>query len=164
MHKSTNKLNAQSINIQDGGLDRIEVINLLQAHHNEMLSLSPPESVHALDLTKLATPDITFWSVWVDEELAGCGALKKLQRSQAEIKSMRTSASHLRKGIAKILLSHIIDFANQQGYQKLYLETGTLEAFQPAQRLYESFGFIECEPFADYSIDPYSKYMSMILK
>jgi len=92
--------------IKLGGLEHPAVIQLLKDHHNEMLALSPPESVHALDLSKLSTPDITFWSVWIGDDLAGCGALKTLNPKEAEIKSMRTSATHIRKGVAKALLMH----------------------------------------------------------
>ena len=125
-----------------------------------MLSHSPPESVHALDLTALESPDVTFWSFWVDHELAGIGALKELDNEHGEIKSMRTSTHFLRKGIARKLLAHIINQANIRSYKKLSLETGTMDAFLPAQMLYKQFGFKECEPFDNYQEDHYSMFMS----
>ena len=136
------------------------VIALLEEHHQDMLLHSPPESVHALDLSALSHPDITFWTVWKNNELAGCGALKELDNSQGEIKSMRTSKSFLRQGVAKLLLEHMIDQASSRGYQKLSLETGTMDAFLPAQKLYRQLGFEICPPFADYQEDPYSTFMT----
>ena len=97
---------------------------------------------------------------WESGELLGCGALKELNPQHGEIKSMRTAATHLRKGVAKNLLSHIIEEAKHRGYNRLSLETGSMEAFEPAHRLYANFGFTLCEPFADYVEDPYSVFMT----
>jgi putative acetyltransferase len=121
---------------------------------------SPPESVHALDLEALRKPDITFWSAWQDAELLGCGALKELDLLHGEIKSMRTAARHLRKGIAARLLRHIIEEAERRSYRRLSLETGSMEAFAPARRLYTRFGFRQCGPFGSYSEDPNSVFMT----
>jgi len=128
-----------------------------------MLIHSPPTSVHALDLSALAKPGITFWSVWQDDKLAGCGALKEIDKLHGEIKSMRTSKDFLRQGVAKLLLEHIISQACSRGYQQISLETGTMEAFKPAQKLYQQLGFEVCLPFADYQEDPYSTFMSKYL-
>ena len=149
--------------VRIGALTHPTVIALLAEHHKDMLLHSPPESVHALDLSALSQPDITFWSVWQDNELAGCGALKELDNSHGEIKSMRTSKSFLRQGVARLLLEHIISQANTRGYQKLSLETGTMDAFIPAQKLYQQFGFKICQPFADYQEDPYSSFMTKVI-
>ena len=146
--------------IRIGELRNKEVINLLKEHHEDMLSHSPPDSVHALDLSALESPDITFWSFWVNQELAGIVALKELETEHGEIKSMRTSTNYLRKGIARKLLEHIISQANIRSYKKLSLETGTMGAFLPAQRLYHKFGFQECKPFGNYKEDPYSMFMT----
>lgn len=143
-----------------GQLEHAAVIALLQEHHQDMLSFSPPESVHALDLSALKQTDITFWSLWVDQRLAGVGALKELESQHGEIKSMRTSSDFLREGIASKMLAHIIDQAKGRSYKKLSLETGTMGAFVPAQKLYQQFGFRSCEPFADYQEDPYSLFMT----
>jgi len=137
-----------------------EVYELLQEHLRSMARHSPPESMHALDIEGLRRPEITFWTVWENGELLGCGALKELDSQHAEIKSMRTSALHLRKGVAKNLLNHILEEARRRGYSRLSLETGSAEAFEPAQKLYASFGFTHCEPFADYVEDPYSVFMT----
>lgn len=148
------------MDIRIGELRNEDVIILLNEHHEDMLSHAPPESSHALDLSALESPDVTFWSLWVNQELAGIGALKELDKEHGEIKSMRTSAKQLRKGIARKLLEHIINQANIRSYKKLSLETGTMDDFLPAQKLYQKFGFHECEPFGSYKEDPYSMFMT----
>ena len=137
-----------------------EIEELLREHLRNMHEISPPESVHALDLEGLRRPEITFWTVWEGGELLGCGALKELDSGHAEIKSMRTAAAHLRKGVAKTLLTHIVEEAVRRGYRRLSLETGSMAAFEPARRLYASFGFTFCAPFADYVEDPHSVFMT----
>jgi putative acetyltransferase len=136
---------------------------LLREHLRSMHEHSPPESVHALDLEALRRPEITFWTAWQGDELLGCGALKELDSGHAEIKSMRTSMAHRRRGVAKRILLHILDEARRRSYRRLSLETGSHAPFEAARGLYESFGFIYCEPFADYVKDPYSVYMTRTL-
>jgi putative acetyltransferase len=136
---------------------------LLDEHLQAMYALSPPESVHALDLDKLRQPGIVFWSAWDDQLLLGCGALKELDPRHGEIKSMRTPATLRRKGAGRAILAHIIAVARSRGYERLSLETGSVEAFHPAQRLYASFGFTPCGPFADYAQDPHSVFMTLRL-
>ncbi|WP_223066200.1 GNAT family N-acetyltransferase [Paenibacillus caui] len=140
-----------------------EVAALIGEHLQSMALHSPPESMHALNLEGLKKPEVSFWSAWEQGELVGCGALKELDDRHAEIKSMRTSSSHLRKGVAKQILGHIIEEAKQRGYLRLSLETGSMEAFEPARRLYESVGFQYCEPFSDYIEDRNSVFMTMEL-
>lgn len=137
-----------------------EVIGLLVEHRQSMFLHSPPESVHALDLERLRQPEITFWSVWQNGQLMGCGALKELDGRHGEIKSMRTAAPHLRKGVATRLMHYILEEARRRGYRRLSLETGSMAAFEPARSLYASFGFTPCGPFADYIEDPYSVFMT----
>jgi putative acetyltransferase len=140
-----------------------EIAALLEEHLRSMYSLSPPESVHALDLDALRKPEISFWTAWSGTELMGCGALKQLNERHGEIKSMRTSAAHLRKGVAKALLSYIMDEARKRNYTRLSLETGSQAGFEPARRLYESFGFVYCGPFEGYVEDPNSVFMTKTL-
>ena len=140
-----------------------KVMALLQAHHDDMLNHSPAESVHALDVTRLEVPEVTFFSFWIDNDLAGIGAVKELDTEHGEIKSMRTSNGFLRQGIAKKLLQHITELAQERNYRMLSLETGTAAAFKPAQRLYQDFGFKECAPFSDYEEDPYSMFMTKVM-
>jgi len=141
-----------------------EIRALLAEHLRSMHELSPPESVHALDLTALLKPDITFWTVWSDRDLLGCGALKELTPEHGEIKSMRTRTAHRRKGVGRAMLQHIMAEARRRSYARLSLETGSMAAFEPARRLYESFGFTYCPPFADYAEDPNSVFLTRTLE
>jgi putative acetyltransferase len=136
---------------------------LLNEHLQNMYELSPPESVHALDLEKLRQPEITFWAAWEGVLLLGCGALKELDGKHGEVKSMRTPAALRRKGAGRAVLAHIIGVARSRSYERLSLETGSMEAFRPAQVLYESFGFTYCGPFGDYRDDPNSVFMTLRL-
>jgi len=140
------------------------VIELLQEHLASMEATAPPESRHALDLDGLRTADIVFWSLWDGSQLAGIGALKQLTADHAEIKSMRTASAYLRKGVASTILQHIIREAKVRAYVCLSLETGSMEFFGPARRLYQSFGFEPCPPFGDYVDDPNSIFMSRLLR
>lgn len=141
-----------------------EIQALLAQHLANMHEQSPPESVHALDLSGLRRPEISFWSVWSDRgELMGCGALKDLGGGEGEIKSMRTADTHRRQGVARAMLAHIVAQARARGLQRLNLETGTQPGFAPARQLYAGMGFIECGPFADYREDPHSVFMTLAL-
>jgi putative acetyltransferase len=142
---------------------RTDVFALLEEHLRNMHELSPPESVHALDVSGLQRPEVTFWSVRGQDRLLGCGALKELDPEHGEVKSMRTPQSLRRKGAGRAVLKHIIEEARRRGYKRLSLETGSMEAFRPAWRLYESFGFQYCGPFADYKPDPNSVFMTLVL-
>lgn len=146
------------IRIDDlGGSD---IARLLDEHLACMARVSPPESRHALNLDGLRQPDVTFWSAWQGQDLVGCGALKELGPTHGEVKSMRTATAHLRKGVASALLQHIIVEAKRRGYQRLSLETGSMDYFKPAHELYYKFGFRRCAPFAGYVDDPNSVFMS----
>ena len=126
-----------------------EVRELLEEHLSAMRQLSPPESVHALDIDALRQPGITFWTVWSGNELLGCGALKELDPQHGEIKSMRTATAHKREGVATAMLQHIVAEAQRRGYRRLSLETGSMPAFLAARELYLRGGFQPCGPFAD---------------
>jgi len=142
-------------------LQSSEVIHFLEEHIVEMKSVSPPESKHALDLEGLRNPKLSFWSVWDDDEiLVACGALLTLSKTHGEIKSMRSKKSVRGKGIASKLLEFILNEARVLGLKQVSLETGSMPFFAPARSLYRKFGFVECEPFADYKIDPNSVFMT----
>jgi putative acetyltransferase len=140
-----------------------EIARLLQAHLENSRKWSPPESIHALDLDALRSPDITFWTAWDGAGLLGCGALKELDPSHGEIKSMHTAQAHRRRGVAAGLLAHILAQARSRSYRRLSLETGSMDAFAAARALYAGFGFVSTGPFADYAPDPYSCFMTLDL-
>jgi len=125
-----------------------------------MKAITPPGSVHALDLDGLRVPEITFWSMWDEDELVGSGALKELDNNSGEIKSMRTAKHYRGKGVASVMLEHIISTAQSRWYDNLYLETGGFPAFEPARALYTKYGFNYCKPFAGYKEDPNSVFMT----
>lgn len=136
------------------------IINFLKEHLEDMKAITPPGSVHALDLEGLGVSEITFWSMWDEDDLVGSGALKELNSQSGEIKSMRTAKGQRGKGIASKMLEHIISTAQSRSYERLYLETGSFEAFEPARALYTKYGFEYCEPFAEYAKDPNSVFMT----
>ncbi|ADV89358.1 GNAT family N-acetyltransferase [Vibrio vulnificus] len=149
--------------ITTDNLQHKQVITLLEEHLQDMYATSPAESVHALDLSALQHPDVTFWTGWQKETLLGCTALKRLTHQHGELKSMRTTHAARGKGVASTLLQHLIEHARQQGYQQISLETGTMAFFAPARALYEKFGFEYCAPFGDYQEDPNSCFMTLTL-
>jgi len=133
---------------------------LLHEHLAMAVAHSPPGAVHALDLDGLRAADVTFWSVYDGDELIGCGAMRELDATHGELKSMRTATAHLRRGVAAHLLRHMLTTARQRGYRRLSLETGNTPAFAPARALYRRFGFARCAPFGDYVDDGFSLCMT----
>ena len=140
-----------------------DIAALLAEHLRNLFEVTPVKSRHALNLGQLRHPTITFWSAWIDGELAGCAALKELDATHGEIKSMRTAKAHLRKGVASALLEHIIAEAKRRGYRRLSLETGVMPYFGPAHALYRKFGFVPCSPFTGYVEDANSLFMTQEL-
>ena len=139
----------------------------LEAHLADMRRVSPPESVHALDLDGLRQPAIRFWSGWLPDasapdglRLAGTAALKRLDDGHAELKSMRTAVGLRGQGIARLLLAHVLTQARDLGCSRLSLETGSQPFFEPARQLYARHGFEICEPFGSYGPDPFSHFMT----
>lgn len=147
---------------------RADVHQLLSEHLADMFATSPAESVHALDHSALSVPSIIFWTARENGGLLGCGALKILDSApgsaaQGEIKSMRTTAAARGRGVATLMLRHILDDARSRNLERVYLETGTEDYFAPARRLYARNGFTECAPFANYVVDPNSVFMELRL-
>ena len=137
-----------------------KIADLLQEHLENIHQITPPESVHALDLEALRSPDITFWTAWDGDELLGCGALKELDARTGEVKSMRTATAHRRRGVASKTLEHIIKEVERRAYDCLNLETGAFPEFAPARALYTLYGFEYRGPFAEYIHDPNSVFMT----
>jgi putative acetyltransferase len=148
-----------AIEIEIDNLSNPRVVSFLEEHLQHMIEVTPSGCVHALDIESLKKPEITLWVVWEGGEVLCCGAVKKLDRANVELKSMRTKPTHLGQGVASHLLNHIIREVGKLKFEKIYLETGSYEAFLPARRLYEKFGFEYCGPFADYSENSNSVYM-----
>ncbi|MBE9182074.1 GNAT family N-acetyltransferase [Oculatella sp. LEGE 06141] len=148
------------VQIREDDLTGKAIADFLREHLEEMHTITPPGSVHALDLETLRSPDVTFWSAWEGDELLGCGALKALDASSGEIKSMRTAKAHRGKGVASKILEHIIKVAKQRDYDRLNLETGALPEFAPARALYTRYGFEYRDPFGEYTNDPNSVFMT----
>lgn len=152
------------IRIREGGLDDAQVQDLLRLHASGMLANSPAESCHFLDLSGLQAADVSFWSAWAGEDLLGMGALKQLDATHGEVKSMRTVPAQLGKGVGAAVLEHILAVARARGLTRLSLETGTSAAFEPAHRLYARYGFVPCPAFGGYpKNDPNSRYFTLAL-
>lgn len=153
-----------TMQIRPDDLNGPEIRALLEEHLADMHSQSPPESVHALDLSRLKQPDIRFWTVWSAQgELMGCGALKRLNKQHAEVKSMRSATRFRGQGVGRAMLLHLLQEARAAGYERLSLETGSQPGFRPARSLYAAHGFVECGPFEGYVEDPHSVFMTRVL-
>jgi putative acetyltransferase len=152
---------AMEIEIDDPA--RADVHALLAEHLDDMHATSPPESVHALDVSALRATGISFWTARRDGHLLGCAALKELAADHGEVKSMRTTTVARGTGVGRALLRHVIAEAVARGYGRLSLETGTQDYFAPARGLYAAAGFVACEPFAGYVLDPFSAYFTLVL-
>jgi putative acetyltransferase len=149
--------------IVEGGLDDPQVIELLRAHLARATAETAPGSAHALDLSALRAPEVTFWSAWEEDVLVGVAALKALSADHGEVKSMHTAQAVRRRGVATALLRHIIAAAETRAMSRLSLETGSWPFFAPARALYARHGFVECAPFGDYRPDPNSVFMTLAL-
>jgi putative acetyltransferase len=147
------------VEIRADDLSGSETVQLLRAHLDDMKRITPLESVHALRIEDLRSPDIDVWSAWEGGVLLGCGALRALDAESGEIKAMRTSDGHRRKGVGSRILERILDEARRRGYRRLYLETGAMPEFAAARALYAGYGFELRGPFAEYLDDPNSVFM-----
>ena len=147
------------IDIRQDDLSSVEVQSLIAEHLSGMHSNSPPGHVHALAIERLRGQDVTFWTAWEAGVLYGCGALKELDSRTGEIKSMRTQAAFLRRGVGQAILDEIVREARQRGYTHLRLETGTGVAFEPAHALYRRNGFESSGSFGEYSATDFNVFM-----
>lgn len=164
MHEDGSEKGADmDFSIREDSPTREPALNLIKAHLEHSVLHSPLTSIHTLDVTSLTAPDITFWTIWAGSSIAGCGALKELDRRHGELKSMHTAQCYRGKGVGSRMAAKIVDEARRRGYDRLSLETGSMEAYAAARALYGRFGFEECPPFADYQIDPNSVYMTLNL-
>lgn len=148
------------LKIIEGGLDNPQVLAMLRFHFDTNIAVTPPGSAHVFDVSRLKQPDVFFWSAWNDDGLKGTGALKLLDASHGEIKSMHTLQTARRSGVGAALLQHIMEQAKAKGLKRLSLETGSFAFFAPARALYARYGFEECAAFGDYTLDPNSTFMT----
>jgi len=147
----------------EGNFDNSEVNNLLKKHFIELRTVSPEGSTHVLDIEGLKDPSIKFWSLWENNELVGCGALKFLEKKHGEFKSIRVADKFRKTGVGKKIIDHLIEEAKKLEVSKLSIETGAGKFFLPARKLFSKFGFKKCSPFAHYKNDPNSCYYSLDL-
>ena len=154
---------SSSLQIIEGGLDDPRVVALLHTHVTRARAETARGSAHALDLSGLRAPEISFWSAWEGDAVVGVGALKRLSAEHGEIKSMHTAEAARGHGIGSALLRHIMAAAQRRGMARLSLETGSWAYFLPARALYARHGFVECGPFGDYREDPNSVFMTLEL-
>ena len=147
------------LRIEKGGLDNEQVIAMLRFHFDTNISVTPRGSAHVFDLSRLKEPDLSFYSAWDGDTLAGVGALKRMSARDGEVKSMHTLKTARRMGVGAAMVSHLISEARAMGLSRLYLETGSFDYFAPARALYERHGFAECPPFEGYKPDPNSTFM-----
>ena len=149
------------MDIIEGRLDDPRVIALLETHLDLARAATARGSAHALDVAGLRAPDMTFWSAWEGDTLAGTGALRRLSADHGEIKSMHTAESMRRRGVGSAILRHIIGSARTRGMTRVSLETGSWPYFAAARAMYARHGFVECEPFGEYRADPNSVFMTL---
>ena len=147
----------------EGNFNNSEVNDLLKKHFIELRSVSPAGSTHVLDIDGLKDPSIKFWSLWEDNKLIGCGALKFLEKEHGEFKSIRVANEFRKNGIGERIINHLIEEAKKLKITKLSIETGAGEFFLPARKLFSKFGFKHCHPFAHYKDDPNSCYYTLNL-
>lgn len=152
---------AGQLTIEAEGVARPDMRALVTEHFEEMTANAAPESSHALTVDSLARPEITLFGARRDGQLLGCGALKALSPEAGEIKTMRTVEAARGLGVGGIVLDRLLSESRHRGYGAVYLETGSEPFFGPARSLYRSRGFVLCEPFADYRVDPHSVFMSL---
>ena len=151
------------MNILRGDLADPQIIALLRHHYDKCHEVTPKCSAHVFTLEKLAAPDIDFWAAWEGDTLLGVGAMKPLDTTHGEVKSMHTAAEARRRGVGSAMLNHIISTSRDRGLTRLSLETGSFGYFEPAVALYKSHGFVECPPFGDYRPDPNSVFLTRAL-
>ena len=156
-------LNTMSISLRRADFSDPRLAVFLQSHLDELRPTAPAESRHALDLNALRQPSVRLWVAWDGELIAASGALAVLEPGHEELKSMRTAPGMRGRGLGRLVLDHLLEDAAARSVQRISLETGSMEFFAPARRLYESAGFVVCPPFGSYREDPKSVYLSLAL-
>jgi putative acetyltransferase len=135
----------------------------LADHHADMDSTAPPESQHALPLTRLLAPEVRLFAMYVDAELVATGALAPIEAGHEELKSMRTDPTRRGAGLGTRMLGFLLEDAAARGIRRVSLETGSDEFFRPAHRLYTRSGFVDTDPFGSYRPDPHSLFLTRVI-
>jgi putative acetyltransferase len=151
------------MDIRPGDFSDPRVLDLVREHFTGMHASSPPGTAYVLDLSGLQQPTISFFTIWEDEDLLGCGALKHVDDTTGELKSMRTTARHLGRGVGKRMLEHLLMLARARGYKRVCLETGTGPAFEAALGLYRKYGFVPCGAFGEYAPSDFNQFFELAL-
>ena len=149
-----------SHDIRRGDLDDPRIVALLRHHFDTCHAVTPPGSAHVFDVSRLAAPEIDFWAAWDGDTLLGVGAMKPLDPTHGEVKSMHTAEAARRRGVGGAILRHIMATSRERGIARLSLETGSFAYFAPAVALYRAHGFTDCPPFGDYRPDPNSLFLT----
>ena len=147
----------------EGNFDHPKVNELLTKHFIELRSASPEGSTHVLDIPGLKVPSIKFWSLWENENLLGCGALKFLDKNHGEFKSIRVHDNFRNLGNGIKIINHLIYEAKKLGINRISIETGAGKFFEPARKLFKKCNFELCEPFAHYKVDINSIYLTKLI-
>lgn len=156
-------MGAMDVFFERADFDEPQLAVFLQAHLDDTALTAPPESCHALDLDALRNPNVQLWVGRSGTEIVVTAALVQLEPGHEELKSMRTDPAHRGQGIARKMLEMLIADARERGVKRISLETGSMDFFAPARRLYAAVGFVACEPFGDYTDDPSSTYLTNVL-
>ena len=152
-----------AVEIRVDDLTDPRVVALLKTHLEEAAAHSPPGTGHALDPGALCGPDITFWTLWLEGEVVGCGALREIDPRHGEIKSMHTIEAYRGRGLARRMVRHLLDEARRRAYRHVSLETGATPGFAAARALYARMGFRSSGPFGAYRDDSASVYMTVAI-
>ena len=147
----------------EGNFDHPEVNELLKKHFVELRAASPEGSAHVLDIPGLKVSSIKFWSLWEDDKLMGCGALKFLDKEHGEFKSIRVHDVYRGKGNGIKVIKHLIEEAKKLNIKRISIETGAGKFFEPARKLFQKCNFKPCEPFAHYKKDINSLYLTKLI-
>jgi putative acetyltransferase len=151
------------VRVEVGDFSDPRVVELLREHVAGMHATSPPGTCYVLDLSGLQQPSVALFTIWDGDDLLGCGALKHVDTETGELKSMRTTSRHLRRGAGARMLAHLLEVSRTRGYRRVVLETGSGPAYEPAIAMYRKAGFLPCGPFGDYTPSPFNQFFALAL-
>jgi len=160
----TKSLNSKSLcpdlRVRPARTSEPDVAALIATHFDLMRASSPEDSCHVMEADALEREGAWVFAAEDQGSVVGIGALKEIAPGHGEIKSMHTAQTARGKGVARQVLLTLIDAAKEHNLARLSLETGSADMFAPARQLYAAEGFSICPPFADYTEDPLSTFMT----